>query len=230
MTARRFVLKDGGSDKFWEVSVDGVVVTVHWGRTGTKGRELKKVFDTPALAAEHAERMIRDKIAGGYAESRDGVSAGITEELFWSLIALLDGRRSGDDEAVVAPLTKALARRPIAEIQAFDDLLAEKLHALDGEAWAREAGENAFTGTGSNFHADTFLFARAAVVVNGRALYEAVLANPKLFPKDLDFEPILYVATQAYEEKTGQTYEHAPGVNYETFANWPQWPSLQRAN
>lgn len=224
-------MKDGGSDKFWEISVDGAAVTVRWGRTGTKGRELQKTFEAEARAAEHAEKLIREKIAGGYAESADGAPPGMNEDLFWSLIGLLDYRRSGDDEAVVAPLVRALSRRPVAEIEAFDDLLAEKVRALDGEAWAREGGENAFTGPhGGAFHPDSFLFARACVVANGRQFYEAVLADPKLFPKDVEFEAMLYVAAQAYEEKTGEEYTHASGTNYETFANYAQWPSLQRSN
>lgn len=218
-------MREDGSDKFWNVDVVDATVIVQWGRSGTKGRSLEKSFPDAERARQHSDKLIREKIAGGYSEVSETRTF---EEVFWSLISLLDWRRADDPEAVVGPLIRALAKRSIDDIQAFDDLLAEKLHSLDGEAWAREMGEYAFRDDGGNFSQDFFLYARACVIANGRALYDAVLADPAQMPKDVDFEPLLYVASMAYEEKTGAEYPHVPAKNIETFANWAQWPTLQR--
>jgi hypothetical protein len=70
----------------------------------------------------------------------------VTNDKFWLLIALLDWDMSGDDEAVVEPAVAALSQRSIEDIEAFEGLLAEKLHALDTEAHARQVGEHAYRG------------------------------------------------------------------------------------
>ncbi len=46
------------------------------------------------------------------------------EDLFWKIIALLDWRRAGDDDAVLRPAVEALSRRSVEDICAFDELLA----------------------------------------------------------------------------------------------------------
>ncbi|MCP4870190.1 MAG: DUF4240 domain-containing protein [Proteobacteria bacterium] len=65
------------------------------------------------------------------------------EERFWDVIALFDWSKTGDDVAVTAPTLEALAAMGVEAIYAFDDLLAEKLHALDTRAHCRAcyAGE-----------------------------------------------------------------------------------------
>lgn len=72
---------------------------------------------------------------------------------FWDLIAKLDWARAGDDEAVCRPVVEALTALPVAAIQAFEEILAQKLHALDTEGHAREIGEEAFTGSRDDFAA-----------------------------------------------------------------------------
>jgi predicted DNA-binding WGR domain protein len=226
MAVRRFAMREDGSDKFWDVERIDATVTVHWGRTGTKGRRLEKSFPDAGAAQAHADRLVREKIAGGYSEV--GGEA-MNDDVFWSLISLLDWRQAGDDEAVMAPLIRALTRRAVGDITAFDDLLAQKLFQIDGEAWGREIGEYAFRDDGGQFSQDLFLYARAAVIANGRDFFAAVVADPKQMPKDIEFEALLYAAQMAFEEKTGATYDHAAPTNIETFANWPQWPTVQRS-
>ena len=72
----------------------------------------------------------------------------MTEQQFWELISLLDWKKLGNDDAVVRPLVKALAKLPEKEIFAFDDILAKKLHALDTEAHARRHGRVFLQGAG----------------------------------------------------------------------------------
>ncbi len=147
---------------------------------------------------------------------------------FWGLIERLDWTYQGDDDRVVAPLVKALSDLPDRAIAGFADQLARRLHALDGRAWARESGPTIWWGEPDQLSVDAFLYARLAVVANGRAFYETVLADPTAMPKDLEFESLLYVASAAYERKTGLDDDGSLDlpVSFETFANAEGWPAL----
>ena len=146
----------------------------------------------------------------------------MTEATFWLFISLLNWNMLGDDDAVVEPLVADLAQKTHEEIRAFEDILASKLHQLDTEAHAREIGDGAY-GAGY-FSVDWFLYARCAVVASGRATYETVRNNPSAFPRDREFEALLNVASDAYERKTGETFDYTPRVSYETFSNRAGWP------
>jgi hypothetical protein len=141
-------------------------------------------------------------------------------------MALLDWDETGDDDAVVEPVVAALSERSIEDIQTFEDHLAEKLHALDTEAHAREIGEHAYQGPGAPFSPDWFLYVRSCIVANGRSTYEQVLADPKKMLKDLEFETLLYVAAKAYERKTGKEFTYSPPTSYETFRNEAGWKGV----
>lgn len=149
----------------------------------------------------------------------------MSEETFWEIIALFDWDESGDDEAVMAPAVEALAARSAEDIARFQDILAEKLHALD----TREHARGAYAGTAdpddgdTYISADDFLYVRCVVVANGRAFYEKVLADPTAMPTELEFESLLYLATQAHEEKTGTELDHSPPVDFESFSNAEGW-------
>src|SRR5258708_5927466 len=97
------------------------------------------------------------------------------EAAFWGVIEPFDWDKQGDDEAVLEPAVAALAAQPIRDIELFEDILAEKLHALDTKAHARQIGENAYTSPDEFFSVDVFLYARCVVVANGREYYELVL-------------------------------------------------------
>ncbi|MEY3175714.1 MAG: hypothetical protein RLZZ436_3628 [Planctomycetota bacterium] len=62
----RFELIEGTSCKFWEVSLHGTQLIVHWGRIGTRGQS--KVYDFPDAAEAEVQqgKLIRQKLAGGY--------------------------------------------------------------------------------------------------------------------------------------------------------------------
>lgn len=147
---------------------------------------------------------------------------------FWGLIERLDWAHEGDDDRVVAPLVKTLSDMPDRDIAGFADQLARRLHALDGRAWARESGAAVWWGEPDQLSVDAFLYARLAVVASGRASYETVLADPTAMPKDLEFESLLYVASTAYERKTGLDDDGSldSPVSFETFANEAGWPVL----
>ena len=146
---------------------------------------------------------------------------------FWGLIDRLDWHAEGDDERVVAPLVKALSDLPDRDIAGFADQLARRLYALDGRAWARESGSTIWWGEPDELSVDGFLYARLAVVSGGQAAYDEVLADPSKMPKDTEFESLLYVASTAYERKTGLDDDGSldSAVSFETFSNAEGWPA-----
>lgn len=141
----------------------------------------------------------------------------LSEQEFWSLIDLLDWEQDTDD-AITKPLVEALSNLPVSKIYGFEEQLAEKLYALDKEEIAQQ-----FPSYPSRFSVDGFLYDRLCVVANGKAVYEAVLEDPTRMPTEVSFEPLLYVASQAYELKTGNTFDYQPTVNYETYSNKEGW-------
>jgi predicted DNA-binding WGR domain protein len=66
--ARRFEFEEGGSSKFWEVSVDGSDMTVTYGRIGTTGQTKTKSFATNEAAQKEADKLVAEKTKKGYQE------------------------------------------------------------------------------------------------------------------------------------------------------------------
>jgi hypothetical protein len=149
----------------------------------------------------------------------------VDEAMFWSLIDKFDWKRAGDDDRVVKPAITALAKMSEGDISEFQSILASKLYALDGRAWARQCGEFIWWGEPDSLSVDGFLYARCVVVANGKGLFDAVLADPKQMPADMEFEKLLYVARAALKMKTGQQDAEPaePTVSFETFSNRDGW-------
>jgi len=63
MSARRFEMKAGSADKFWEVEQDGASLTTRWGRAGTQGQAKTKTYASVTAAAADAEKQIAKKTA-----------------------------------------------------------------------------------------------------------------------------------------------------------------------
>jgi len=68
---RYFEFKDKESSKFWEISLSGKKVTVHYGKIGTAGQNIVKELSTPAEASTHSEKIIGEKIKKGYKEKKN---------------------------------------------------------------------------------------------------------------------------------------------------------------
>lgn len=146
----------------------------------------------------------------------------LSEDHFWEIISLLDWNKAGDDEAIVEPAKARLAAGSVRHILEFADLLSEKLYALDCRKFAEQIGEDAWF-PDRYFSVDNFLYARCCVVANGREMYEKVLAEPALMPKDITFEELLYLPSEAYERKMGKAYNYTPAFPIETYSNHAGW-------
>lgn len=144
-----------------------------------------------------------------------------TDAHFWKAINMLDWDMEGDDEKVTEPLINFLSEQPLGHIYRFSDILSEKLWQLDTYAHAKifldDPEEEGILSV------DDFLYTRCAVVANGQEYYEKTLQNPHLMPSDLTFEPILYIAMKAYEQKTGKNFSPVSAYNYETYSNKEGW-------
>ncbi len=174
-----------------------------------------------AMQAEMAEARAEDqrRIAERVHAPREPMAS----DAFWELIAQLDWDKTGDDDAVVAPLVTALARRGVADIKAFAETLAHMLYLLDTQRHAEQTGESAWKGEETFFSVDSFLYARCAAVASGRTVFERALAHSRHMPKDVEFEPLLYVAGAAYQKRTRKEWDHQTGCSYETFSNRKGW-------
>ena len=148
----------------------------------------------------------------------------VTDSEFWDLIARVDLQAldRGDERGAVRPVQGELSRKTETELVEFHEALAQKLYAIDGEAYARNAGE-------AGYSDDGFLYARLYVVARGREYYEDIRAHPERMPKSLGqwCEPLLYVHKYAWEALTGRSaslWPFSPSVSYESGSNPALWP------
>lgn len=142
----------------------------------------------------------------------------MNEQQFWNIIEAFDWSLQGDDHAVMQPAIEHLAQLGLDGIRMFDEILAEKLYALD----TRQHAQN--TGLGDDDDPeDMFLYIRCCVVANGRQYYEQVLNDPSQMPGDMDFEPLLLLTRDAAERLGIEDYWSDTDVSYETFSNEEGW-------
>jgi hypothetical protein len=146
----------------------------------------------------------------------------LTEQKFWEIINLFDWTDDEDNERVLKPAIAALAACPIHDIYLFADILAEKLFTLDTQVFAENIGGDAYT-PDKYFSVDNFLYARCCVIANGKDFYEKVLQDPTLMPKDLTFESLLNLPSDAYTQKTGKEFEYFSMIPIETYSNKAGW-------
>ncbi len=174
-----------------------------------------------ALKSKYPEAMIR-------VEAEDRLHSGSMDETqFWTIIEMLDWRTMNAD-LILAPAVVALSHFSKGDIQLFHDLLNEKLYNLDGRRFAEQLGSNHYPPIeGEAFSVDGFLYARCCVVANGKAFYEAVIADPAKMPKEYGFESLLYLPQKAWKLKTGRDdYNYFPKTWSETFSNPTGWPGI----
>ena len=147
----------------------------------------------------------------------------LDEKKFWEIINLLDWDQLGDDEKVIEPAVEELASMSTQDVMQFQDILSEKLYALDGEPFAREIGEESFDGNKNNFSKEWFLGVRCCAIANGKEPFEDVLKNPKDMPKDVEFLALTRIATEAYRRKTNKRMTYTTAYDWQTFSNRKGW-------
>ncbi len=152
-------------------------------------------------------------------EKLSKVESSLPNKAFWEITQLI---QLDDDDPLKEARTK-LASFTEKRIKQFEEALARKLYRLDTKKHAREIGEQAYRGEDDYFSSDYFLYVRCLCVAKGQTFYEKVLKQPSIMPKDEDFEELLSLASEAYEEKTGEEFDYIPSKDYETFSNIKGW-------
>lgn len=69
--ARRFEFSEDGSNKFWEIRLEGASHTVRYGKIGTDGQTKTKDFDDEDAAKKDHDKLIAEKTKKGYVEVGD---------------------------------------------------------------------------------------------------------------------------------------------------------------
>ncbi len=153
--------------------------------------------------------------------SRKAQKDSLTEAGFWALIAQLDWSKSGDDNAVIAPLVRALADSSFRHIVDFADILSHKLFLLDNEIYLSQ--DNLMD---ADFVADRFLYSRCCVVANGLTFFNHIRRHPTEMPHTLNFAALLRIPNEAFIKQTGKPLDHVWAYPIETFSNTLGWSEL----
>ncbi len=234
MKRREFYFRDDKSNKFWTVEVVGTELITTNGRIGATPRETRNQFASAEEAEAAALREIAAKQRKGYQEGAisslpehvetDWSALPMNDDVFWRIIKLFNWKKTGDDDEVMARARNALATMPVENLHAFQEILAQKLYALDTQRHAAESSEDA----PDYISADGFLYWRCCVVANGRETHSKVLLDPTAFKKDYEFESLLYLAPKAAEQRLGADEGEVDfpltSVSFETFSNTAGWP------
>lgn len=112
-------------------------------------------------------------------------------------------------------LIKKLRESSVEVIYSFEETLSHKLYLLDTPEHAGQSEDY--------LSPDAFLYARCAVVAKGRELYEDVIQNSLPIDLEGDAEELLEVSSEAYEEKTDESFDYVSTYDYETFSNESEW-------
>ena len=62
----QLIFQQGNSNKFWNASLNGNKLLIHYGRIGTNGQQLTKEFESDSKAKREMERLVSQKIGKGY--------------------------------------------------------------------------------------------------------------------------------------------------------------------
>ena len=101
---QRYELIEGTSAKFWEVEVQGNLLTVRYGRIGTNGQTQTKTLADAAAAQKELAKLVKEKTGKGYA-AVGGASLG-------TLAAVTPKATAAPTPVAVAPVQAAPAPTP----------------------------------------------------------------------------------------------------------------------
>jgi len=69
---KRFEFKEGTSNKFWEIWIDGKETTTRWGKIGTEGQSQSKSWKDSRESTTERDKIVKEKLAKGYKEINGG--------------------------------------------------------------------------------------------------------------------------------------------------------------
>ena len=62
----RYEFKEGTSNKFWEITLDGTAFSTKYGKIGTDGQETVKEWDDEDKAKKEYDKLVAEKVKKGY--------------------------------------------------------------------------------------------------------------------------------------------------------------------
>ncbi len=144
---------------------------------------------------------------------------------FWRMIEAAKATSEGECEGQVESLISALAALPAKEIIAFDRILDELLaQSYRNDLWAAAYLIN------GGCSDDGFEYFRGWLIAQGETVFENALRNPETLAEvdsalmdegQAECEDLLYVASEAYEAKTGSEIPSRKRVPKELTG--PEW-------
>jgi uncharacterized protein (TIGR02996 family) len=84
---RTFQYSDATSHKFWNIELSGSSFTVTYGKVGAAGQTQTKSFASDEKAQAEADKLIREKLTKGYAETTPRAAASQSEAFERALVA-----------------------------------------------------------------------------------------------------------------------------------------------
>jgi len=127
---------------------------------------------------------------------------------FWRLIDFAHQQANGDEQLFENLLGKSLGQYPPEEIIEFECLLEQQILAAND--FKVMAAQKIIEGSVTD---DSYLYFRCWLISQGKNVFEEAIRNPDSLSNIdtegtvAEFEPLLYVATQAYRNKTGKKEE-----------------------
>jgi hypothetical protein len=138
-------------------------------------------------------------------------------EDFWNLIAAGKAKSDGSFDGHAQALYEDLSALPEADILDFDTIF----HQMSTRADTWDLWGAAYI-IGGGCGDDSFIDFRSWLISMGQAVYEAALANAETLADieiededDVFFEEFAYIASRAYEDKTGNDMPRLPGPPHE---------------
>lgn len=212
MTAKTLLIyQDTQSNKFWQINVNETSFVVTYGKVGTTGAVKTKTFETAAMCEKEAQKLIQSKLKKGYViaeNDADVIKVNVMDDAyFWALLETAKTKGEYADEQLEW-LTNDLSKRSVKEIIMFDYLFKQHYYkSYTSDLWA---AAYIVMGGSSDSLFEEF---RAWLLYQGRDIYEAALQDPQSLLPYLELleqqelvpllEELLFVASLAYEEKTG---------------------------
>jgi hypothetical protein len=142
------------------------------------------------------------------------------KRFFELIMDVCDWDKSGDDDAVLAPLITFLSGLSVDEIFSFDDIMSGLLFDLDTKKNYKRACKY------YDHSDDTFLYSRCCALINGEEFYEKVKAGKNNNIWTMEFEAILSVPMLAWSKKYNKNceeYPHLTEKSIETGSNSDSW-------
>ena len=127
---------------------------------------------------------------------------------FWRIIDFAHHNAAGDDQAQEMLLVNALSQYSPGDIIEFECIFRQNIIAADD--FKIMAAAKIIEGSVTD---DSYVYFRCWLLGLGEKVFTNALRNPdslaSVVTKEMntDFEPLLYVATQAYKNKTGKQEE-----------------------